>query len=62
MRKYKSKARKEIAGSRLGEEEPNDYEQLLQDLIERYEESERRTEESSSDEKVQEVKKKAMDT
>ena len=38
------------------------YEQLLEDLIEKYEESERKTEESSSDKKVQdqEDKKKAM--
>ena len=53
MRKYKSKARQKIAGSGLGGEELNEYEQLLEDLIEKYEESERRKEESSSDKKVQ---------
>ena len=63
MQKYKSKARKEVAGSGLGGEELTEYKQLLEDLIEKYEESKRRTEESSSDKKVQgqEDKKKAMD-
>ena len=63
MWKYKSKTRKEIAGSGLGGEVLNECEQLLEDLIERYEESERRIEESLSDKKVQdqEDKKKAID-
>ena len=63
MRKYKSHARKEIAGTGLGGEEFNQYEQLLEDLIERYKEGERRTEKSSSDKRVQgqEDKKKPMD-
>ena len=37
-----NKARKEIAGTGLGVEELTEYEQLLENLIERYEESERR--------------------
>ena len=63
MRKYKSKARKAITGTSLGREELTEYKQLLEDLIERYEESERRTEESSGDKKVQsqEDKNNAMD-
>ena len=40
MQKYKSKARKEIAGTGLGNEKLTEYKQLLEDLIERYEESE----------------------
>ena len=63
MRKYKSKGRKEINGTGLGWEELYEYKQLLEDFVERYEESERGTEESSSDKKVldQENKKKAVD-
>lgn len=45
MRKYEPKARKEIAGTGLGGEERTEYEQLLKDHIERYEESERRRKE-----------------
>ena len=44
---------KEIAGTGFGGEELTEYEQLLEDLIEWYEESQRRTEESSSYQKVQ---------
>ena len=63
MQKYKSKGRKEINGTGLGCEELYEYKQLLEDFVERYEESERGTEESSSDKKVldQENKKKAVD-
>ena len=63
IRKYKSNARKEVARTGLGGEELNQYEQLLEDPIERYKEGERRTEKSSIDQRVlgQEDKKKAMD-
>ena len=63
MLKYKSKEKKENTGTDLRDEELTEYEQLLKELIERYEESERRTEESANYKKVkvQEDKKKAMD-
>ena len=62
MGKYKSKARKEIAGTGLAGEELTENEQFLEDIIERYEQSERRIEESLFDKKVQsqEDKKKDM--
>ena len=48
MLKYKSKPKKEINETGLGGEELTKYEQLLKDPIERYEESERKSEESAS--------------
>ena len=48
MLKYKSKPKKEINETGLGGEELTKYEQLLKDPIERYEESERKPEESAS--------------
>ena len=61
--KILSKARKVIAGTGLGDEGLTEYEQPLEELTERYEESERRTVETLSDKKVQsqEDKKKAID-
>ena len=53
MGKYKSKARKEIAGTGLAGEELTENEQFLEDIIERYEQSKRRIEESLFDKKVQ---------
>ena len=49
MWKYKSKGRKEINGAGLGCEERYEYKQLLEDFVERYEESERGAKENSSD-------------
>ena len=62
MGKYKSKARKEIVVTGLAGEELTKYEQFLEDIIERYEQSERRIEEGLFDKKVQsqEDKKKDM--
>ena len=62
MGNFKSKARKVIAGTGLAAEELTEYEQFLEDIIERYEQSERRIEESLFDKKVQsqEDKKKDM--
>ena len=40
MRKYKAKIRKEVHGTSLGGQELTECETLLEDLIERYEESE----------------------
>ena len=44
MKRYKSKTRQEVKGTDLGGEELSENEQLLEDLTERFEESERRTE------------------
>ena len=48
MLKYKSKPTKEITETGLGGDERTKYEQLLKDPNERYEESERKSEESAS--------------
>ena len=57
MLKYKSKPKKEINETGLGGEELTKYEQLLKDPIERYEESERKSEESASYKKPKTIKK-----
>ena len=43
MKNYKSKIRQEVKGTGLGGEELSENEQLLEDSVERFEESERRT-------------------
>ena len=43
MKRYKSKTRREVKGTGLWGEELSENEQLLEDLIERFEESESRT-------------------
>ena len=65
MRKHKAKTRKEVQGTGLGGEEPTEYETLLEDLIERYEESELETTEKKAVEKdkqtVLDIRKTAME-
>ena len=43
MKRYKSKTRREVKGTGLGGEELSENEQLLEDVIERFAESQRRT-------------------
>ena len=43
MKRYKSKTRREVKGTGLEGEELSENEQLLEDLIDRFEESEHRT-------------------
>ena len=63
MKKYKSKTRQEVKSTGPGGEEVSENEQLLDDLIERFEESERRTEtdtkQGQSD--IENAKKKAQE-
>ena len=42
MKSYKSKTRREVKGTGLGDEELSENQQLLVELIERFEESERK--------------------
>ena len=51
MRKYKAKIRKKVQGTGLGGQELIEYKTLLEDLIERYEESELKSEEEVADKK-----------
>ena len=51
MRKCKAKIRKEVQGTDLGGQELTEYETLLEDLIERYEESELKSEQEVADKK-----------
>ena len=44
MKRHKSKTRREVKGTGIGDEELSENQQLLVDLIERFEESERKTE------------------
>ena len=51
MKKYKAKIRKEVQGTGRGGQELAEYETLLEDLIERYEESELKSEQEVADKK-----------
>ena len=51
IRKYKAKIRKEVQGTGFGGQELTEYETLLEDLIERYEESELKSEQEVADKK-----------
>ena len=51
MRKYKAKIRKEVQGNGLGGQELTEYETMLEDLIERYEERELKSEQEVADKK-----------
>ena len=71
MKSYKAKTRKEVQGTGLAGEELTEYEMILEDLIERFEESDRNTEEESDKkrakgkddkEKAQDIRNKAMET
>ena len=57
MRKYKAKIRKEVQGTGLGGQELTEYETLPEDLIERYEESELKSEQEVADKKSMEKDK-----
>ena len=70
MKSYKSKTKQEVKGIGLGGEELSENEQLLEDLTERFEKSERRTEADTQkrqfdfkneQKKAQEIRKKAME-
>ena len=62
MRKYKAKIRKEVQGTGLGGQELTEYETLLKDLIERYEESELKSEQEVAHKKsIKKDKQTALD-
>ena len=62
MRKYNAKIRKEVQGTGLGGQELTEYETLLEDLIERYRESELKSEQEVADKKsIKKDKQTALD-
>ena len=62
MRKYNAKIRKEVQGTSLGGQELTECETLLEDLIERYEESELKSEQEVTDKKsIEKDKQTALD-
>ena len=62
MRKYKAKIRKEVQGTGLGGQELTKYETLLEDLIERYEENQLKSEHEVADKKsIEKDKQTASD-
>ena len=62
MRKYKAKIRKKVQGTGLGGQELIEYKTLLEDLIERYEESKLKSEEEVADKKsIEKDKQTALD-
>ena len=62
MSKYKAKIRKEVQGTGLGGQELTEYETLPEDLIERYEESELKSEQEVTDKKsIEKDKQTALD-
>ena len=62
MRKYNAKIRKEVQGTGLGGQELTEYETLLEDLIERYRESELKSEQEVADKKsIEKDKQTALD-
>ena len=62
MRKYKAKIRKEVQGTGLGGQELTEYKTVVEDLIERYEESELKSEQEVTDKKsIEKDKQTALD-
>ena len=51
IRQYRAKIRKEVQGTGLGGQELTEYETLLEDLIERYEEKQLKPEQKVADKK-----------
>ena len=63
MKRFKAKTRKEVAATGLGGDEPTEYEILVEDLTERFEESDRKMEQDSEAKKsrVESEKNKALE-
>ena len=60
IRQYKAKIRKEVQGTGLGGQKLTEYETLLEDLIERYEEKQLKSEQGVADKKSIETDKETI--